>query len=105
MLMWSFYQKLNELKNTNRALWGGNKSSKVKLLKCNKSENILAFERENETNKVLVIMNLSPEAVKVTFEEQALIDVFTDFFTGKSVQLSAKESFKLKPWEYKIYWK
>jgi len=100
-----FYQKLNELKNTNRALWGGNKSSKVKLLKCNKSENILAFERENETNKVLVIMNLSPEAVKVTFEEQALIDVFTDFFTGKSVQLSAKESFKLKPWEYKIYWK
>lgn len=60
----AFYKEMNAFRHANAALMSGEKGGKLVYLES-MPENVLAFSREVEGNKVTVIVNLSAEAVEV----------------------------------------
>ena len=59
LIVWSesnftkLYSKLNSLKNDNKALWNGIKGGSIKFIDDNTTENVLAFIRSSDEDKVL----------------------------------------------------
>ncbi len=96
------YTKLISLKNDNKALWNGEAGSDVYFINTSDNKNILAFKRIKDDNKVLVIMNLSKNDVKVRFMEKDIERRYTDYFTGEDIIVNPLKYIILKPWDYKV---
>jgi 1,4-alpha-glucan branching enzyme len=103
--MRQLYTKLLNLKIKNRALWNGSEGGKLIKLSPSNDKAVFAFSRAKEQNKVIVILNLSGQEQKVTVNGDSLVGNFKGLFDGKNVKFSQKESFTLKPWEYRVYYK
>ena len=97
-----FYQQLVSLKKDNSALWNGEKGAKLVKITASLPE-IYAFIRQNDTDKVLSIFNLSPKKQKVTLDAKVYAGTYASFPDNVSVKLGPKISYTLKPWEYKIF--
>lgn len=97
----TLYTNLVALRKNNSALWNGEKGAKVEHLKSSVPE-VYAFVRQNTTNKVFAIFNLSAKAQKVTLEGKDLQGTYISFSDNKSVKVE-KTDYNLKPWEYKIF--
>ncbi|NWJ51676.1 MAG: alpha-amylase [Bacteroidetes bacterium] len=95
------YTNLVTLRKNNSALWSGEKGAKVVHIKSSVPE-VYAFIRQNETNKVFAIFNLSPKAQKVTLEGKDLQGTYNAFPDNASVKID-KAEYTLNPWEYKIF--
>ena len=67
--------------------------------------NVFAIEREKDGNKIIAVFNLSNDEKEVKLDSDKLVDHFTELFTGSKIKLNKKESFKLKPWGYRVYYK
>src|SRR5699024_1364677 len=63
--MQTFYESLIQLKKNNVALWNGIDGGDIQFLETDRKD-ILAFERNKEGNKVIVLANLSSENVSST---------------------------------------
>jgi len=63
---------------------------------------MIAFVRENEDNKILVLMNLSagPVAGDVETGEN---EIYKEIFTQEERSLGGTVGFKMAPWEYLIF--
>ncbi len=90
-----FYTKLNTFKHDNPSLWNGMYGGAIKRIM--KDENVFAFVREKDGNRVTVIINLSKQ--KQTIKSDTIIQG-TDIFTGKKVDLVQGSDCSLSPWEY-----
>ena len=99
------YTKLIHLKLKNKALWNGIAGGEMNRLNTNDDTNIFAFEREKDRNKVVAVFNLSNDEKEVKIDSDKIAGEFTNLFTGKSVKLRKEESFKMKPWDYLVYYK
>jgi glycosidase len=97
-----FYQQLVSLKKDNSALWNGEKGAKLVKITSSVPE-VFAFIRQNETNKVLAVFNLSPKKQKVTLEATVYSGPYASFPDNAKVNLGPKISYTLNPWEYKIF--
>ena len=91
----AFYQMLNSLKHNNKAMHSRVPADFIEVTE----EDILAFTRENEGDKVMVIANLSGEtlplkAKKGDFDTAGL----KDYFSGAEASLPAS----LLPWQYMV---
>lgn len=93
-----FYTKLNDLKESNMALWNANFGGKLQFI--GESETVVGFEREKNGDKVTVIINLSDEPQE--FNVITHISGVKDIFTGKSVHYHDGDKIPLKPYEYII---
>ncbi len=93
------YKNLNKLKKATKALHTGKNPASYNRIKTSADENVLAFFREKEGDKLVFIGNFTAE------NKEVLIDINGDF---KNYATSEKESLNnttpiiLKPWEYKI---
>ena len=94
----AFYKSLNSLKHGNSALGA---REPIENLKFYKGENpdVLTFTRDNGKNRVMVIVNLSNENVKVGYEDAPAIEGMTDHFSGNAAVLPAQ----LAPWQYCVF--
>jgi glycosidase len=103
------YMKLCRLKENNKALWNGEKGGELnyksfRLLgepKVVLPENLFAFERESEGQKIFAVFNLSGE--KYEDVNLALFNLDKDYkelFSNESLQ----KSVNFKPWSYKIFY-
>jgi len=92
-----FYTTLNKVKHDNPALWNGEYGGKMqRVLKDN---NIFAFQRIKDDNKITVILNLSKQKHAVNTD----IDISgTEIFSAKNISIKTGESLSLAPWEYMI---
>ena len=72
--------------------------------KANK-ENIFAFTRTSDKDKILAIFNLSDQSLVFELTGESLQGSYKNYFTGKLESFVSKETFKLNPWEYRIYTK
>ncbi len=97
----SFYTHLITLRKNNAALWSGEKGAKLIRVKSSVPE-VYAFVRQNETNKVVAVFNLSAQTQKVTLEGKGLTGTYHIFPDNKSVKIK-KAEYSLEPWEYKIF--
>ncbi|MGA9212034.1 alpha-amylase family glycosyl hydrolase, partial [Kaistella sp.] len=77
-----FYKTLLNLKSTNPALRGGDSSAKTFILKTSADDKILAYVRKNGENEVLVVLNLSKEAVDFSINDENISGTFKNVFSG-----------------------
>ncbi|TDO01311.1 alpha-amylase family glycosyl hydrolase [Sunxiuqinia elliptica] len=97
-----FYRRLIELKKTNEALWNGLDGGDMKLLNTNHNDQVFAFTREKNSNKLLIIMNLSdrPVVSDIKFDVH---EEYDGIWEDSKLVVEEKESIELQAWEYKIY--
>lgn len=101
--MRDIYTQLNRLKESNKALWNGLKGGEIKSIDCG-NENVYAFTREKNGNKIFAVFNFSKTAQKVKINSDAISGKYKDVFK-KGPLMNITNSFEagLQPWEYKVF--
>lgn len=95
--MYTVYEKLGKLKNTNPALNGGKNAAAYKRIATSIDESVLAFERENGNDRVIYMANLTAKPKTIT---AAIDGKFTNYMTGEKVTFAKDQKINFKPWEY-----
>jgi glycosidase len=98
-----FYTLLNNLKKNNAALWNGMSGGRFQPLKTNLQPSVLAFIREKEENKILVLTNLSPVDVSVELTDKLINGEYTELFSGDEKIFKETLNVDLAPWQYFVY--
>ena len=102
--LFDIYSKLFELKK-NKSLLNGDQGGKMIFLESTNKENIFAFTRTSDKDKILAIFNLSEKPLEFELTGESLQGSYKNYFTGKLESFVSKEIFKLNPCEYRIYTK
>jgi 1,4-alpha-glucan branching enzyme len=102
LTMQKFYEKLNQLKKSNKALQAGERGGKIQWLGTSKEETVCAFQRKVDGNTVVAVFNMSKEPVEVDIKGMVAGD-YTDFFKNEKIQLKDNATLKLDKWGYKIF--
>lgn len=99
-----FYQKLFDLKHRNQALWNGEHGGELVKIPTGNDENIYAFTREKNGDKVVVIINLSADNQLFTLQGDNFKGKYINVFSGGEVNLdkSTGES-NIPPWNYLVF--
>ncbi len=100
--LFDIYSKLFKLKK-NKSLFNGDQGGEMIFLQSSNKENIFAFTRSSEGDKILTVFNLSDKPLTFDLTGESLQGSYKNFFTGKLESFISKETFKLNPWEYRIY--
>jgi 1,4-alpha-glucan branching enzyme len=100
----ALYQKLDQLKSDNPALWNPGFGGNYQRISTGKDKLVLAFKRELGTNSVIVVLNMSPEPVTIQLSPESVTGKYTDWLTGDRVKPSSKPII-LKPWGYSVFTK
>jgi len=95
-----FYKSLNALKKQNPALWNGDKGAPLKRIKTSADTCIFAFSRDNGTNMVLVIANLSAKDAVFSLNTNVSYNGMKNYFDATPYK---DNKFTLKPWEYRVF--
>ena len=97
-------QKLIKFKKDNPALWNGTYGAEpVYVPTADANDEVYAFIREKDGNKVFVILNLSTENITTSLPGDAYAGTYTELFSGKAKTFEADDLLKMGPWEYKVY--
>jgi glycosidase len=99
----SFYQTLTKLKKGNTTLLAGLNGADLFRVKTSNDVNVFAFTRENETDKIFAVFNLSPLAQSIDITGETFEGEYTDIFSGKKVIFEKGAVVELKPWGFYIY--
>ncbi len=97
-----FYTKLMHLNKDNQALWNGEFGGDLQFITSITDTNCLAYFREKNGNKVLVMLNLSDKKQEIELQGNSFLGTYTDLFTGKKVSIEKDYKEKLKPWAYRV---
>ncbi|MEL6842801.1 MAG: alpha-glucosidase C-terminal domain-containing protein, partial [Bacteroidota bacterium] len=98
-----FYRRLFELKHRNQALWNGEAGGALQKVPSGNDENIYAFVREKEGDKVLVILNLSSASQNASLGSALAAGSYREIFSEESQTFAEGAEMELKPWEYRVY--
>jgi len=100
--MQKFYQSLIKLKHTNQALWNGTEGGSLVFVENSAPKKVLAFTREKDNDKILVIFNLSANPIDATIQLPQAGE-YKEYFSGENVKLAQENKISLDPWGYKIF--
>lgn len=103
--MFGIYSKLFQLKKNNKALYNGDRGGEMTFITSSDRENIFSFSRSSGKDKILALFNLSNKPTEFDLMGETLRGSYKNLFSGKLESFTSKESFKLKPWEYRVYTK
>ncbi|WPJ98182.1 alpha-amylase family glycosyl hydrolase [Coraliomargarita algicola] len=92
--------RLFQWKKRNQALWNGAHGGDFVSFNTGAEAQVWAFYREMNSDKIVALLNLSPEAVSFTIHDSALAGDYTDVLTDERHTLSARENITLNPWGY-----
>lgn len=96
--LFPFYQKLNQIKADNPALWnGGYGGMPQKLIDGN--VNVFATKRVKGNNTVIAIINMSNSEQSVSIQALEMEGNYAEAFTGETFQIG---DMKLAPWQYLV---
>lgn len=96
---WAIFTKLGKIKTEKTALNGGKKSASYKKTNTSLSEEILAFEREKNNEKILFIGNLSNNIQEFTID---INGAFKDLYHNNAITINKGGKIKLEPWQFLI---
>jgi glycosidase len=98
-----FFQKLCNLRHTNRALWSGKNGGVLQKISTNDDEHIYAFTREKSGERVVVVLNLTKQNRTVTLNpDSKVLGAYNNLFGASTVQVTREMTLNLKPWEYLV---
>ncbi len=96
------YRRLFALKKANSALWNGPWGARMIDVPSSAPAQVLSFVRQNEHNKVFALFNFTDQPQRVTFKTTLHHGTYTDFATGKSVEVAGADAIELPAWGYKV---
>jgi glycosidase len=100
--MQAFYQKLVQLKKDNTALWNGSAGGYLHFLRIAEKNGVVAFTRQKDDNKIIVVMNLSAEPKENEVLCCSYSGEVVDYFSGEIINCDEKKKLALNPWGYKV---
>ena len=100
--MRNIYTVLDQLKFANKALWNGSAGGDIKFIETN-NENVIAFIREKDSDKVFTVFNLSPNPQSVKLNSPEIRGVYSNLFEKKNAEFTEEINFDLEPWKYKVF--
>jgi glycosidase len=95
----SFFRKLIDLKKNYKVLWNSDESGAMFKVGTDKDHGVFAYVRENENEKVLVVLNLTPYFQECMFKTENEFKGYRDIFTN-SVLMS--NQLGLEAWGYLV---
>ncbi|MCW3094296.1 MAG: 1,4-alpha-glucan branching protein [Ferruginibacter sp.] len=99
-----FYKTLLHLRKTNPALKAGDYSNENTLgIKTSAENNVLAWLRQAEEHKVVVLLNMSSVPVEFTVDNEHLEGDFTDVFNKVTHNFKQQNSLSLPAWGYRVF--
>lgn len=99
----ALFAKLIALKTANRALHNGRFGAPMVEVPTNADEDVLAFTRGAEGERVFAVFNLSPRAQGVFLPMQRHHGSYIDALTGESFTFSGGEMLSLPAWGFHIF--
>jgi glycosidase len=101
--LFDVYSALNQLKSTNSALFNGERGGKYNKLKSD-NDSIFAFSRSTDTNRVVVIANLTDQIESGTVNTTEISGSYTTFMTSEPSTVGNTIEVNLAPWEYLVFY-
>lgn len=98
-----FYRTLFSLKSFNPALRGGDPAADTSMVLTGADDKVLAYLRENGNNKVLVVLNMSKDAMQFSLNDTRIGGSYKDAFTGKWRDFSQDKGFSMQPGGYAVF--
>lgn len=92
--------RLFQWKKRNQALWNGAHGGDFVNFETGVDEQVWAFHREKNGDKIIAILNLSPNSASFTIDDSALAGEYADVLTDERHSLNVREHFTLAPWGY-----
>lgn len=92
--------RLLQWKKRNQALWNGKHGGDLVYFRTGVDEQVWAFHREKNGDKIVAILNLSPKAATFTISDSALEGNYIDVLSDQAHHFSQKEQFTLGAWGY-----
>ena len=99
----ALYAKLFALKHNNQALWNGSYGGEMIRIFNDKPEQVISFSRTKGHNRVVLVLNYSNQAAKVTLHPKHQKGDYVDYFSNTTSKLTAETTLDLAPWSYKIF--
>lgn len=99
------FTRLFHLKHQNKALFNGKEGGIMQQVHHNQPEKVLVFCREKENNRVIPILNFSPEQVEVALSEPAFRGNYRELFSEKNRTLTGRDTLVLPPWGYQVFYR
>ena len=96
------YQRLFALHAENTALWNAPWGARMVLVVNDAPGKVLSFVRANAAHRVFAVLNFSPEALEVGFEETLHHGRYRDFETGAALEVGPDTKVMLAPWSFRI---
>jgi len=98
--LYDLYKKLFSLKHKNQALWNGEGGGEMIRVTNDKPGQVISFSREKNGDKIISVTNFSPSPLTVKLNSRHDAGTYTDFFTGKKIELTGEEEISLGAWGY-----
>lgn len=100
----ALYARLGKLKKDNPVLWNGKWGGRLKTLNTSHPEQVVAFTREKDENRVMGIFNFSSEPVTFTIlGTNRHVGTYRRFTSRDKIEITAGQSFTLGAWKYEIF--
>jgi glycosidase len=99
---YALYQKLFALKHRNEALWNGASGGTMIRISNDKPGQVLSFYREKNGDRVLPIVNYSPNPAKVALVSKYAAGVYHDALTHNAFELKGNDTIALAPWKFLV---
>lgn len=98
-----FFQKLCNLRRNNQALEPGPKGGRLEKISTDSNENVYAFTRQKDGDRVIVVLNLSKQNRTVTLNPGSnALGAYANLFGASTVQVTREMTLNMKPWEYLV---
>jgi len=99
------YTNLNYLKRENSALMNGERGGELQILTVSgNGDNVLAFIRERDGEKVFCIFNLSSNPSEIEIKSPLIKGLDKELNADGLTIPDSEVSLNLEPWEYKIFY-
>lgn len=96
--MRAFYQRLVALRRDTSALWSGTAGAPMVPLATDADEHVIAFVREDDDSRVLMVANLSPQARAVSLRSTIAEGDYTSFADGAALTVAVNRPLELPAW-------
>jgi glycosidase len=97
------YQRLFVLRKANSALWNGVRGARMVHVVNSAPTAIFSFVRQNERDKVFVVINFSAQEQSVRFEDGPHHGHYTDYLSGEATELTDATPLTVAPWGYHVF--
>lgn len=97
-----FYKTLFDMKHRNKAMWNGSWGGPLVKIATGNEQNIYAFSREKDGDKMVVMINLSAANQVARLEGTGYGGMYKDIFAGHNYDLKEGASIEFSPWSYLV---